>query len=184
MSDDTDTDNGPVSATNPDWRREAPARLWDPSRRLLRAIRRWQSWRDRGGLWNRLRGVWTIEYRFWSIVTGSEIPLETKVAGGLLIPHPNGIVIHAFSVLGPNCLIFQQVTLGVGGKKAGAPVLGGHVDVGAGAKIIGGVTIGDHARIGANAVVLDDVPAGATAVGIPARIVSVSAAVANASADS
>ena len=53
----------------------------------------------------------------------------------------------------------------------GCPVLGGHVDVGAGAKILGGVTIGDHAKIGANAVVLDDVPSGATAVGVPARIV-------------
>ncbi|HMB06628.1 MAG TPA: hypothetical protein VKP69_23185 [Isosphaeraceae bacterium] len=49
--------------------------------------------------------------------------------------------------------------------------MGGHVDVGAGAKILGGVTIGNHARIGANAVVLCDVPSGATAVGVPARIV-------------
>ena len=164
-------DNDPISATEPDWRREVPDRFWDPPRRLLRTIRRWQSWRDRGGIWNRLRFIWTFEYRFWSIVTGSEIPLETRISGGLLITHPNGIVIHAYSVIGPNCLIFQQVTLGVGGKKPGAPVLGGHVDVGAGAKILGGVIIGDHARIGANAVVLDDVPAGATAVGIPARII-------------
>jgi serine O-acetyltransferase len=50
------------------------------------------------------------------------------------------------------------------------PRIGGHVDIGAGAKIIGGVTIGDHARIGANAVVTRDVPAGATAVGNPAKI--------------
>ncbi|MBY0396499.1 MAG: serine acetyltransferase, partial [Thermoleophilia bacterium] len=64
----------------------------------------------------------------------------------------------------------QQVTLGIGGPKPGAPVRGGQVDVGAGAKILGGVVIGDRARIGANAVVLQDVPAGATAVGIPARI--------------
>jgi len=51
-------------------------------------------------------------------------------------------------------------------------VIGGHVDIGTGAKILGPVTIGDHAKIGANAVVVTDVPAGATAVGIPARIVS------------
>jgi len=49
--------------------------------------------------------------------------------------------------------------------------LGGHVDIGTGAKVLGGVTVGDHARIGANAVVLRDVPEGATAVGVPARIV-------------
>jgi serine O-acetyltransferase len=69
-------------------------------------------------------------------------------------------------------LIFQQVTLGTGGRIPGCPKLGGHVDVGAGAKILGGVTIGNHAKIGANAVVLDHVPDGATAVGVPARILS------------
>ena len=87
------------------------------------------------------------------------------------MPHANGIVIHPDTVVGPNCLIFQQVTLGTGGPIPGAPIIGGHVDMGAGAKILGGVRVGNHARIGANAVVLCDVPAGATAVGIPARII-------------
>jgi serine O-acetyltransferase len=86
------------------------------------------------------------------------------------MPHPTGIVIHPDATIGVNCLIFQQVTLGQG-SRPGTPRIGGHVDIGAGAKILGGVTIGDHARIGANAVVLDDVPAGASAVGIPARVV-------------
>jgi len=104
-------------------------------------------------------------------VTGAEIDLNAQISGGLLIPHPNGIVIHPSVVLGPNCLIFQQVTLGTGGRLAGCPKVGGHVDIGAGAKILGGITIGDHAQIGANAVVLHDVPSGATAVGVPARIV-------------
>ena len=74
-------------------------------------------------------------------------------------------------MIGPNCPLFQQVTIGFGGPKSGLPVLGGHVDVGAGAKVLGGVRLGDHCRIGANAVVLDDVPAGATAAGVPARII-------------
>jgi serine O-acetyltransferase len=102
------------------------------------------------------------------VVTGAEIPLNAQIGGGLLIPHPNGIVIHPGVEIGPNCLIFQQVTLGSG--KGGVPIIGGHVDIGAGAKIFGGVQIGDHAQIGANAVVIADVPPGATAVGIPARI--------------
>ena len=102
------------------------------------------------------------------MVTGADIPLGSKIAGGLLIPHPNGIVIHPDAEIGPNCLLFQQVTIGT--AEGGVPRLGGHVDVGAGAKLIGPITIGDHARIGANAVVTRDVPAGATAVGIPARI--------------
>ena len=80
--------------------------------------------------------------------------------------HPNGIVINPRASIGPNCLIFQQVTI-VSDVK-----IGGHVDIGAGAKIIRSVTIGDHALIGANAVVLCDVPPGATAVGIPAKILS------------
>ncbi len=87
------------------------------------------------------------------------------------MPHPNGIVIHPAAIIGPNCLIFQQVTIGTHGSKVGAPTLCGHVDVGAGAKILGPVTIGEHAKIGANAVVLTDVPANAIAVGIPARVI-------------
>lgn len=87
----------------------------------------------------------------------------------MLLPHPNGIVIHPQAVIGPNCLIFQQVTLAVG--DGGAPRIGGHVDIGAGAKILGGVSLGDHSKVGANAVVLNDVPPYKTAVGIPARIV-------------
>ena len=97
------------------------------------------------------------------------------------MPHPNGIVVHPDTRIGPNCLVFQQVTLAVGNN--GAPRIGGHVDIGTGAKILGGVTIGDHSKIGANAVVLEDVPAFATAVGIPARIIRAASSVTGASAD-
>ena len=103
-----------------------------------------------------------LRYRFWSAVTGADIPINCVIGGGLLIPHPNGIVIHPDAAIGPNCLLFQQVTLGQG--KNGVPRLGGHVDVGAGAKILGGVMIGDHARIGAMALVTCDVPADGVAM--------------------
>lgn len=86
------------------------------------------------------------------------------------MPHPNGIVIHPDAEIGPNCLLFQQVTIGT--RDGGVPKIGGHVDVGAGAKIIGAVTIGPNAKIGANCVVLQDIPPGATAVGIPARVLA------------
>jgi serine O-acetyltransferase len=118
-----------------------------------------------------MRKIAVLRHRFWSAVTGADIPLGTRIGGGLLLPHPNGIVIHPDSTIGPNCLIFQQVTLGVGVD--GAPRIGGHVDIGTGAKILGGVTIGEHSKIGANAVVLTDVPKFATAVGIPARIIPI-----------
>ena len=70
-------------------------------------------------------------------------------------------------MIGPTCLILQQVTIGTRAEGE-PPVLGGHVDVGAGAKILGPLRIGAHAIIGANAVVLKNVPEGATAVGVPA----------------
>ncbi len=154
-----------VSAQEPDWSREALSGGWQPSRALLRSIRAYQS---HNGLRRRLA---VLRHRFWSVVTGADIPLNAQIAGGLLLPHPNGVVIHPDAEVGPNCLLFQQVTLGTIAEKPGAPRLGGHVDVGAGAKILGPVTIGDHAVIGANAVVLSDIPAGAVAVGSPARVI-------------
>lgn len=111
-----------------------------------------------------------FRYLFWSAVTGTDISLTCEIGGGLLLPHPNGVVIHAGARIGPNCLIFHQVTIGTRNVST-PPVIGGHVDIGAGAKILGDVRVGDHAKIGANAVVLEDVPAGKTAVGIPAVIV-------------
>jgi serine O-acetyltransferase len=149
----------------PDWSREVPQRLWDPPRRLLRSIRRYQKWRPRRHPLARLICYFAVvEHRFWSVVTAADIPLNCQLGGGLLLTHPTGIVIHPEAEVGPNCLLLQQVTLTAGVR------LGGHVDVGAGAKIVRPVSIGDHASIGANAVVLIDVPAGATAVGVPARI--------------
>jgi serine O-acetyltransferase len=154
-----------ISATEPDWSREKCRYRWDPARRLLKSIRTYQTWCHKKGIIAALnRELAKKSYLFWSIVTGADIPLNAKMGGGLLLPHPNGIVIHPEASLGPNCLVFQQVTIVRNVK------IGGHVDIGAGAKIIRPVKIGDHAKIGANAVVLNDVPPGATAVGIPARI--------------
>jgi serine O-acetyltransferase len=155
-----------ISATEPDWSREKCRRWWDPSRQLLKSIRSYQKWQARGGIIGRLlSAVNVLQHRFWSVVTGADIPLNCQIAGGLLLTHPNGVVIHPEAVIGPNCLIFQQVTIVRGVK------IGGHVDIGAGAKIVRGVTVGNGAKIGANAVVLQDVPPGATAVGVPARII-------------
>jgi serine O-acetyltransferase len=150
----------------PDWTREHKEWLdWAPSRSLLASIRGYQ----RASRW--ARWVYVLRHRWWSIVTGADIPLNCRLGGGLLLPHPNGIVIHPDAEIGPNCLIFQQVTIG---STTGndVPRIGTHVDTGAGAKLLGAITIGDQAKIGANAVVLRDVRAGAAAVGIPAKIVS------------
>jgi serine O-acetyltransferase len=162
----------------PDWSRETKRFWhWQPSRSLMASLRAYErvqhSSRPDHLL---LRWAAVFRHRFWSAVTGADIQLGCRIGGGLLLPHPNGIVIHPDVCIGPNCLIFQQVTLGAGGPVPGVPVLGASVDVGAGAKILGGVTLGERSKIGANSVVLCDVPAGATAVGIPARILAVKGA--------
>lgn len=159
-----------VSATEPDWRREHKRAFeWSPSRSLLASLRSYQRWRgSRHPLrWPAMKWA-VLRHRFWSMVTGAEIPLNCRIGGGLLIPHPNGIVIHPDAVIGPNCLILQQVTIGTAGGDA--PTIGGRVDLGAGAKVLGAVRVGDQAQVGANAVVLHDLPAGCVAVGVPARI--------------
>lgn len=158
----------PISSTVPDWTREALRGWWDPARRLLRTMRKYQS--ATGFLAAPRRRWWVLHHALWSVITQAEIPLGTRIDGGLTLPHPNGIVIHPKARIGPNCLIFQQVTIGTRAGKPGAPTIGGHVDIGAGARILGPVHIGDHAAIGANAVVLEDVPAHATVAGIPARL--------------
>lgn len=161
----------PVSVCEPDLSREyKPPFSWCPARALLSAIRAYQRHADsRNPFFILVRRIAVIRHWFWSIISGADIPINTRIGGGLLLPHPNGVVIHADARIGPNCLIFQQVTIGTRG--GGLPVIGGHVDIGAGAKILGEITIGDHARIGANAVVVTNIPAGKTAVGVPARIV-------------
>jgi len=160
-----------ISADVPDWTRERKSFFsWGPSRSLLASIRAYQrnaTAKNPLRLFGRQFAV--LRHGFWTIVTGADVPLNTRIGGGLLLPHPNGVVIHPGVQIGPNCLIFQQVTLG--DRNGGTPQIGGHVDIGAGAKILGAVRIGDHACIGANAVVLRDVPEGKTAVGVPAIIV-------------
>jgi serine O-acetyltransferase len=109
-------------------------------------------------------------YLFWSIITQSDIEPRVKFGERLMLPHPNGVVIHEDAVIGDDCMIMQQVTIGMI-REGEVPTLGNNVYVGAGAKIIGKLSVGDGARIGANAVVTKDVPAGCTAIGIPAQII-------------
>jgi serine O-acetyltransferase len=103
---------------------------------------------------------------------GIELPFSAKLGRRVVIEHQGAIVIHGSSVIGDDCIIRQGVTLGNRTLSApfDAPVLGKKVNVGAGAKLLGLVRVGDGANIGANSVVLRDVPAGRTAIGVPARV--------------
>lgn len=146
------------------------------SYRLLASIAAFQHHRARRGPWHTMmRKVARARHLFWSIVTQSDIEPRTTFGKRLMLPHPNGVVIHEDAVIGDDCMIMQQVTIGMIGDGE-VPVLGNSVYVGAGAKIIGKVRVGDGARIGANAVVIEDVPPGCTAVGVPARLIQPDAA--------
>lgn len=104
-----------------------------------------------------------------NVMGGCIIGRGADFGPGFVLVHSQGIVINSAVRGGRNVVIEHQVT--VGAEKGSVPVLGDGVFIGAGAKIIGAVTLGAGAKVGANAVVLDDVPAGATVVGIPARVV-------------
>ncbi len=104
--------------------------------------------------------------------TGIEIHPGAKVGRRLFIDHGMGVVIGETSEIGDDCTLYHGVTLGGTSWNKGKrhPTLGTGVVIGAGAKILGPITLGAGAKVGSNAVVVKDVPAGATAVGIPARI--------------
>lgn len=106
-------------------------------------------------------------------LTGTEIHPGAKIGRGVFIDHGSGVVIGETAEVGDGCTIYQGVTLGGTGKDKGKrhPTLGRDILVGAGAKILGPFTVGDGAKIAANAVVLEPIPPGATAVGVPARVV-------------
>jgi serine O-acetyltransferase len=107
-------------------------------------------------------------------LTGIEIHPGAKIGCCVFIDHGMGVVIGETAEVGDGCTIYQGVTLGGTSLYRGEkrhPTLGSGVVVGAGAKVLGGFVVGDGARIGSNAVVVKEVPAGATVVGIPGRIV-------------
>lgn len=106
-------------------------------------------------------------------ITGVEIHPGAKIGKGFFIDHGMGVVIGETSEVGDYVTLFQGVTLGGTGKETGKrhPTLGNHVVVGAGAKVLGAITIGDHVKVGANSVVLRNVPAHATVVGIPGKVI-------------
>ena len=125
-------------------------------------------WRH-GFLW---LARWLAQWGRW--FTGIEIHPGATIGRRVFIDHGMGIVIGETAVIGDDCTLYHGVTLGGTSWNKGKrhPTLGRSVVVGAGAKILGPIEIGDDAKVGSNAVVVRDVPPGATAVGIPARVVS------------
>ncbi len=106
--------------------------------------------------------------------TNIEIHPGAKIGEGLFIDHGHGVVIGETAVIGNNCTIYHQVTLGGNGREKHSkrhPTVQDNVLIGAGAKILGPVTIGNNSMIGAGSIVLDDVPENSTVTGMKARVI-------------
>lgn len=105
---------------------------------------------------------------------GISIPFNTRIGFGLYVGHYGGIIINEKVVLGRDCNINHEVTIGVkyGGKHSGVPIIGDRAYLGPGCKIIGGITLGNDVAVGANAVVVESVPDSSIVVGVPAKIIS------------
>lgn len=118
--------------------------------------------------------LYNFFYFLISLSTGIHIPIEATIGEGLYIGHWGGIVVHPNTVMGENCNLSQEVTIGEGGRgnNRGVPVIGDRVYIGPGAKIFGNITIGNDVAIGANAVVNKSVPDNAVVGGVPAVVLN------------
>lgn len=138
------------------------------------AVHRFGNWRM-GVRLKALRAPLTLLYRFlvkWVEWTcGISLPYTVQLGRRVRIWHHGGMILHARAI-GDDSQVRQNTTFGLARveRPLEIPTIGSRVDVGCGACVLGAVHVGDDSRIGANAVVLVDVPAGATAVGVPARI--------------
>ncbi|HQR50166.1 MAG TPA: serine O-acetyltransferase [Methylophilaceae bacterium] len=131
-------------------------------------IHRFSHW-----LWSlRLRWLARFSSHLGRFLTGIEIHPGATIGRRVFIDHGMGVVIGETAVIGNDCTLYHGVTLGGTSWNKGKrhPTLENGVVIGAGAKVLGPITVGTEARIGSNAVVVKDVPAGTTAIGIPARI--------------
>lgn len=115
-----------------------------------------------------------IKNHFLQIKYGIQIPLSTKIGKGFYIGHFGGIVISGNAVIGDNCNISHNITIGYSprGFNKGIPVLGNNVYIGPGSIVIGKVLIGDDVAIGSNSVVTKNIENKSVVVGIPGKVIS------------
>jgi serine O-acetyltransferase len=138
------------------------------------AVHRFGVWRM--GIRQPLRAPLSILYRMafrhCRNVYGIELPYAVRLGRRVIVEHQGGIVVHGATVIGDDCIIRQNCTLGIRRMDAlaDAPILEDGVQLGAGAVVLGRITLGRGAIVGANAVVLKDVPAGGVALGAQAMV--------------
>jgi serine O-acetyltransferase len=176
-------------STVKEWAGDSQFRAW---RADLARYRKWgyTAWGSEGfwalTVYRAQRGLLPYKERAWakapraglalakkllSVVTHINLDVEAEIGPGMLIPHSGPVRVHAEAKIGADCALHHVVTIGAG-TRPGAAQIGDHVMVGCHAAILGPVRIGDCAMVGASSLVLSDVPAYATAVGVPARVVT------------
>lgn len=130
------------------------------------ALIRFQFWCARHGL----PTIVAAKLLFWFFKI--EISREARIGPGLRLPHPMGIIIAPRVEIGSDCDLYADIRLVLANGHKQGPRIGSHVFLGDGAKVVGNVSVGDHAVIGVSSVVTKDIPAHATAVGIPAKVIN------------
>ncbi|HWU82028.1 MAG TPA: serine acetyltransferase [Methylophilaceae bacterium] len=162
-----------------DW--QADLRRYPHPRPLLKEQSLWAVWvyrfgrrvdRRHEGLAKRLlTALYWLLFRIIETLLITSIPKAAAIGAGLRIWHFGNIFIHPQTRIGVNCTLRQGVTIGNRSEGGPVPVIGDNVEIGAYAQVLGDIHIGNDCKIGAMSVVLCDVPDGATAVGIPARVI-------------
>ena len=110
--------------------------------------------------------------KFCVVFMEMDLDPQAKIGGGLYIGHIGGVHINPGAVLGRNCDVAHRVTIGASAMgRSGIPILGDEVYIGTGAVLVGKIKVGDGAKIAANTLVMSNVPAGATVMGVPGRII-------------
>lgn len=133
--------------------------------RLQKVVRQLQpTW-----LWAPACLILRVWRKLFVLLTLIDIHPDAEIGPGLIIPHGGPIRVHGATKIGADCALHHMCTIGAGPCPGGASV-GDHVFIGCHSSIIGAVTIGNSAMIAANSLVICDVPAGATAIGVPAKM--------------
>jgi serine O-acetyltransferase len=130
----------------------------------------WSSALDRGPMRKLASKTYGVLFHAVQLASGIVLNREAQLGQGFHLIHSGNTKIHPGVVIGERCGVMHDVTIGTNMNKEGVPQIGNDVFIGAGAKVLGPITIGDGACVAANSLVISDVPAGATAVGVPARI--------------
>jgi len=110
-------------------------------------------------------------YKFLEAVMQMRLDPSAEIGPGLYISHSGGVHIHPDVVIGPNCNLTHNVTIGTSAMgRPGVPRIGDDVYIGTGATLIGDIKVGSGAKIAANTLVMNNVPSGATVMGVPGRV--------------